>query len=302
MFVCICVNPKIVDIVDMMLESTITDPHCFNTDNNTNCKNCILLKNQLHKALLEVKSTRSVISVLLEDIRNMGTAEQCQVLEPTQCIEHNELDKHSECSESDCNACEVATGGWIPVVHISHKKISKIRKLSPKANLQIVTVSNRYAPLADPKNGVSQKCRKAAVKNQTIGKKHKVFILGDSHMCGCAEIIAELLGNSYSVVGIVKPNARLSTITSSFKLETERLTQKDIVIICGGTHHVAKNEANIGLRSLSKFVERSNNTNVIVMGVPHRYDLQSTSCINNEVNSFNRKLKKALDKYKFTSC
>jgi hypothetical protein len=229
-----------VDVVDIMLESTITDLHYFNTDSNTNCKNCILLKNQLHKALLEVKSPHSVISVLLEDIRNMGTAEQCKVLEPTQRIEHNELDKRSECNESGCNACEIATGDWIPVIHTSHKKISTIRKLSPKANLQIVTVSNRYAPLADPKNNISQKCRKAAVKNQTIGKKHKILILGDSHMRGCAEIIAELLGNLYSVVGVVKPNARLSTIHSSFKLEIERLTQKDIVIICGGTHDVAK--------------------------------------------------------------
>jgi hypothetical protein len=30
-------------------------------DNNTNCESCVFLQNQLHKALLEIKSTRSII-------------------------------------------------------------------------------------------------------------------------------------------------------------------------------------------------------------------------------------------------
>jgi hypothetical protein len=58
------------DVVDRMLESTITNLQCSNMDNNTNCENCVFLQNQLHKALLEIKSTCNVISILLEDIRN----------------------------------------------------------------------------------------------------------------------------------------------------------------------------------------------------------------------------------------
>jgi hypothetical protein len=64
--------------------------------------------------------------------------------------------------------------------------------------------------------------------------------------------------------------------------------KKDAVIICGGTRDVAKNEAKDGLRSLYEL-----NTNVIVVCVPHCFDLQP-SCINKEVESFNRKLKKAM--------
>jgi lysophospholipase L1-like esterase len=120
-------------------------------------------------------------------------------------------------------------------------------------------------------------------------------------MRGCTDKIADLLGKSYSVTGIIKPNARLSAITSSLKREIESLTQEDLVIICGGTNDVAKNETTLGLRSLDKFVENINNTNVILLGVLHRFDLMSTSCVNSEVNSFNRKLKKILKRYKNVS-
>ena len=57
--------------------------------------------------------------------------------------------------------------------------------------------------------------------------------------------------NSYSVIGITKPNANLSAITNSFNPKTEKLTSKDVVILCGGTRDIAKNEANIGLRHFS---------------------------------------------------
>jgi hypothetical protein len=144
-------------------------------------------------------------------------------------------------------------------------------------------------------NEVSRNHRNVAIKNKPNDRKHKVLILADSHMRGCTNIIADLLGNSYSVTGIIKPNARLFAITSSLKSETESLTQKDFVIICGDANDVAKNETTLGLRSLVKFME---STNVIIMEVPHRYDLLSTSCVNIKVDSFNRKLKKILNRYK----
>jgi hypothetical protein len=37
---------------------------------------------------------------------------------------------------------------------------------------------------------------------------------------------------------------------------------------------------------------------VIVLGVPHRFDLLSTRCVNTEVDTFNRRLKKVLKSYK----
>jgi hypothetical protein len=98
-------------------------------------------------------------------------------------------------------------------------------------------------------------------------------------MCGCSEKLANLLGNTYSVMGIIKPNARSSEISFPITLKTERLTKKDVMILCGGTNDVAKNDTNVGLSYLSKFVKQSSNTNVITMYVPHKFDLQPTSVL-----------------------
>jgi hypothetical protein len=66
------------------------------------------------------------------------------------------------------------------------------------------------------------------------------------------------------------------------------------VIICGGTRDVAKNEAKDVLRILSEFAKLTLNTNVIIMCVPHCFDLQLSQCVNKEVESFNTKLQKTM--------
>jgi hypothetical protein len=38
---------------------------------------------------------------------------------------------------------------------------------------------------------------------------------------GCSERISNLLGDSYNVIGITKPNTNLLAITSVFNLKTE---------------------------------------------------------------------------------
>jgi hypothetical protein len=42
----------------------------------------------------------------------------------------------------------------------------------------------------------------------------------------------------------------------------------------------------------------NSHTNIILMHVPHRHDLVNWSCVNNEINSSNRKLEKLQKKQK----
>jgi len=44
-------------------------------------------------------------------------------------------------------------------------------------------------------------------------------------------------------------------------------------------------------------VDRNSRTNVLVMNVPNRFDLEAHSCVNYEVNAFNRKLDKHMKKF-----
>ena len=92
----------------------------------------------------------------------------------------------------------------------------------------------------------------------------------------------------------MKPGANSQTIVSTSTKTTGKLTKKDIVVVWGGTRDVGRNETVKGLHQLRNFVENHKQTNVIVMSVPYRHDLEPNSCVNDEVKVYNRKLKKHL--------
>jgi hypothetical protein len=46
------------------------------------------------------------------------------------------------------------------------------------------------------------------------------------------------------------------------------------------------------------FVEINSHTNIILLSVPHRYDLSDWSCVNSYLNTFNRKLVKLMNHFK----
>ena len=64
------------------------------------------------------------------------------------------------------------------------------------------------------------------------------------------------------------------------------------MIVIGGANAINENETNIGLTHFTKFVEKRRNTNIMVVTAPHRYDFHESSCVNNEIVVFNRKLHK----------
>ena len=49
------------------------------------------------------------------------------------------------------------------------------------------------------------------------------------------------------------------------------------------------------------FIETNNHNNIILVTVPPRYDLVQSLCVDSEIKSFNRKLKKMVEVYQHTS-
>jgi lysophospholipase L1-like esterase len=131
-------------------------------------------------------------------------------------------------------------------------------------------------------------------------KVHKVILIGDSHARGCVEKISNYLGNSYEVTRYVNPGTGLEVITNSATKEIDRMTPKDVVIVCGGSNNISKNESIKGFKQVTQFVQNRGNTNVIIMNTPHRFDLEESSCMNKEIEIFNRKLKRIMKIYNHT--
>jgi hypothetical protein len=65
-------------------------------------------------------------------------------------------------------------------------------------------------------------------------KSLEFFIIGDSHIRGCSEKLANSLGKGFRVIGITKPNANVSAILNSMNLKNDKLSKSDAVIFCGG--------------------------------------------------------------------
>jgi hypothetical protein len=74
-------------------------------------------------------------------------------------------------------------------------------------------------------------------------KRHKILVIGDSHVRGLSEKISNCLDESLSVFGITKPNADIETITSPLHLKMGNLTKEDLIIFLGGTNDISRNEA-----------------------------------------------------------
>jgi hypothetical protein len=113
-------------------------------------------------------------------------------------------------------------------------------------------------------------------KDKPDENRHKIIITQDSHAKGCASEVQHNLENRYEI-------SRYS----------EALTKNDVVM-WGGTKDGGKNETQKGLLQINNFVQNHNQTNIIVLGIPHRYNLQINSYMNNYIKVINRKLRKQL--------
>jgi hypothetical protein len=129
---------------------------------------------------------------------------------------------------------------------------------------------------------------------QTIPQK--VVIIGDSHARGYATNMKHSLKN-HMVIGYVKPGASIDTLITTAKKDIEYLNKNDTIVFLGGTKDVSRNNTQNGLRQLVDFVKSNKHTNILLVRIPYRYDLAIWSCVNKEVESYNRKLVKTMKPY-----
>jgi hypothetical protein len=132
--------------------------------------------------------------------------------------------------------------------------------------------------------------------------RNKVIVVGDSHARGCAEDLTALLRQNFQVTGNVKPGANTSQIVKSPNGESSNATKKNHIVLWTGSNDVSKSNTNEGLNGIEEYEKEYKDTNIIVTGIPQRYDLSPTSCVNFEVQKFKRKLKKLCSSFRLYNC
>jgi hypothetical protein len=66
-----------------------------------------------------------------------------------------------------------------------------------------------------------------------------------------------------TVMDVSKANADLNAITSFSHFKTDNFSKNDVIIVCGGTRGISKNETNVGLRCSRQFAVQTSNTNTV---------------------------------------
>jgi hypothetical protein len=169
--------------------------------------------------------------------------------------------------------------------------------------------SNRFSLLsgadvaeenAEPKPELKPPKKKMRKMPCFTKNQRKVLILGDSHARSCAEEVQHNFNRNFSVQGIVKPGACMKDIVSSPSNCAINNSSRNTFVIWGGARDIGKNESTWALKEVQNFVQAHPKNNIIVISAPHRYDLSQTSCVNQEVKVFNRKLRKYLKAYNNT--
>jgi hypothetical protein len=58
------------------------------------------------------------------------------------------------------------------------------------------------------------------------------------------------------------------------------LKKCDVIVTSAGANDVYRN--NKALMNIIKFIQNNGNTNIMILGVPHRHDLVEYSCVNEQ--------------------
>jgi hypothetical protein len=132
-------------------------------------------------------------------------------------------------------------------------------------------------------------------------KGHKVLIIGDRHTRICAANVKSDIRDNFKVQGLVKPGPGNGILVNSANSDIMSLSKSNVLIFCGGANDVGKNNSTKALQHIMDFIKTNNHTNIILVTVPPRYDGMQSACVNREIKSFNRKLKKIVKVYQHTS-
>lgn len=141
----------------------------------THCENCIVLMNHIHNLTMELESANLIIKLLQEDA---NTADDQEVVKP------NKAGKLS-----DLNDCDIFNHKWNTIANNRTRNSFKPMNSLTRHINPITITSNRFAPLSnltEPLITINSDVNSRQIAPNKcavpVKKKHKIVILGDSHV------------------------------------------------------------------------------------------------------------------------
>jgi hypothetical protein len=144
-------------------------------------------------------------------------------------------------------------------------------------------------------NTLSQVINTRKGDNHVLGNKHRVILIGDSHLRGYGCSLTSLLSKNYELYSIIKPGANSNELNNSAKEVIGKLSHDDLIIIGYGSNDFELNKFSKVLGNIHNFLQNNKHTNIAVMNVPSRYDLSNSTSVNDTIFNLNKKIKKIVE-------
>jgi hypothetical protein len=81
------------------------------------------------------------------------------------------------------------------------------------------------------------------------------------------------LSTSFQITDMIKPGACATNMGNTSEIEFLNLRSQDAIILNAGANDVYKNNKGTALTQITNFIQCNYGTNVIILDLPHRYDL-----------------------------
>ena len=122
--------------------------------------------------------------------------------------------------------------------------------------------------------------------------KHRIVLMGDSHIRGYVNTLKPLLSSGYNLYCVMKPGSGIGELMASASEVIKRLSHDDLVVVCSGTNDYDLNDFSLTFRNIKHYITTNNHTNILLMKVPFRYDLRNSLSVNENISVLNRRLQK----------
>jgi hypothetical protein len=102
--------------------------------------------------------------------------------------------------------------------------------------------------------------------------KRRVLVVSDSHGREMGPLISAALGRSHESTVISRPGAGFNAVTSDVEQLADNFNFNDHVVVIGGTNDVVEHGSQTYRIDIKPILTLAERTNVIVAGIPFRYD------------------------------
>jgi hypothetical protein len=102
-------------------------------------------------------------------------------------------------------------------------------------------------------------------------------------------VVTSLLSEKYDIYNIIKPGSSFYELNNSDKEDIGKLSHDDLIVIFCGSNNYELNKFSMVMRNISNFLQSNKHTNTAVMNGSFRYDLPSTTSVNNTISILNKK-------------